>query len=96
MAFVVPSLKYAREAVEGGVSTYFYVFNHKKPSIHHKSWQQNYHEIELLYIFGFPFRGNERAYRHSESSNYSPEDKEVSLHIMKLWTNFAKTGWEPG
>ncbi|XP_054713059.1 acetylcholinesterase-like [Uloborus diversus] len=45
----------------------------------------SYHESELYYLFGFPHFGLENALR-------LPQDKQVSDTMIRLWTNFARTG----
>jgi len=52
-----------------------------------------YHSIELNYVFGAPYSGR---MADEMSVNKTPEfssgDKEFSLRIMTMWTNFAKYG----
>ena len=50
------------------------------------------HAIDIAYVFGWPLIRNPTPFL---ISNYTEEDKEMSLKVMKMWTDFAKTG-NPG
>ena len=72
----------------GNSKVYFYkLTHHSKVSLSHRvlneSWIGTGHADDLEYVFGLPF---------SVPESYTEQDRNFSLLIMNLWTNFAKTG----
>lgn len=61
---------------------------------YHFSLSNCYHSIELNYVFGTPFSGHfaDEMTINGSIDDFTPEDRNFSLDIMKLWTNFAKFG----
>ncbi|XP_067133920.1 acetylcholinesterase-like [Centruroides vittatus] len=62
---------------------YNYIFNHARINAGYKKWEGVSHFAEVYFVFGMPFMYPE---------SYTPEEKEFSYQIIKLWTSFAKTG----
>ena len=56
------------------------------------------HAEELWYVWGYPMlQFNEQIaqdYLLEPNVTYDADDVEQSLFMQKLWTNFAKFGWE--
>jgi carboxylesterase type B len=48
------------------------------------AWFGVYHGEDIFYVFGYPMR--------NKKFNFTQEDKELSQKIIKIWTDFAKTG----
>ena len=73
-------------------NTYMYHFSYRPKYLIFPQWGVA-HAMDLTFVFGMPFLiGNQFQFL---ISNYTEEDKEVSLKVMKMWTDFAKTG-NPG
>ena len=51
------------------------------------------HSDDLMYIFGFPFLGEEMLL--PEKQTWKEDEKELSRRMMHAWSQFAKTG-SPG
>ncbi|XP_064475859.1 acetylcholinesterase-like [Ornithodoros turicata] len=62
---------------------YFYVFDHRSVKSRFPPWMGATHFTELQYTFGMPFRFPER---------YTDLDREQSMLMMKLFTDFINTG----
>lgn len=53
------------------------------------SWITAAHGDELPFVLGYPFMGTKDClFPYS----FTDRDREVSMKVMKYWTNFAKTG----
>ena len=63
----------------------FYFLENVSPS-----WWKSHHSSELNYIFGSPFTNLNTDLGGTQT--YTDEDRQMSLQVMKLWTNFAKYG----
>ena len=58
---------------------------------YHFTMQQSFHSVELNYVFGAPFSGQCADEMSVERPcNFTHKDKQHSVRIMTLWTNFAK------
>ncbi|KAF2366524.1 Carboxylesterase type B [Trinorchestia longiramus] len=68
--------------------SYFYVFNHQSAYGDYPVSQGTVHGEELAYVFGAPLVG---GFSHF-TLNYTQDEVLLSELVMKLWTNFAKTG----
>ena len=82
----MPTLNFALKYQNSvGKKAYFYEFNHSASFI----TPGNFHEVELLFIFGYDFveLNKGKMVRISQGN-----DGNVSRYMMKLWTNFAKYG----
>ena len=55
-----------------------------------RSWWGSYHSMELNYVFGSPFVGFNTD--SGEEQTFSDSDRNASLLIMAMWSNFAKFG----
>ncbi|XP_072048619.1 uncharacterized protein [Amphiura filiformis] len=82
------------KAMAGEHDIYQYYFTHV-PSINFgeseytgAGWLGAGHAEELAFVFGYPFYPPEDF----ESRLYLEEEMSLSKHMMKYWTNFAKTG----
>ena len=53
------------------------------------TWLGASHAEELPLVLGWPFDENILKYK----AQLTDEEKALSYHIIKMWTNFAKTGW---
>ncbi|KAK3095716.1 hypothetical protein FSP39_017981 [Pinctada imbricata] len=87
--FVVPLLKMAYKHSRLS-DTYLYAFDHSK-QISTKEFQLRPDEIygdELPYIFGKPFVAEESP----SQTNFRKDERELSAFMMRMWTNFAKSG----
>lgn len=65
---------------------YFYKLTHKaKVSAAgcYKSWTGVCHAEDIPFVFGYPLKSPQ---------NYTEEDHQFTLLMLKIWTNFAKTG----
>jgi len=50
------------------------------------------HAMEVGLVFGAPFKNIQDPFVNMMVMKYSEIEKGLSLHIMKLWTDFAKYG----
>ena len=85
-------VKLALEWSKKHKNTYLYHFAYLPKNLIYPHWRVS-HAIELDFVFGGPFLPN--YLMRFLISNYTEEDKEMSLKVMKMWTDFAKTG-NPG
>ncbi|XP_023236335.1 acetylcholinesterase-like [Centruroides sculpturatus] len=66
-------------------TVYFYNFNYSHVTGGYKKWEGVPHFEEIFFVFGMPFMYPEE---------YTDEEKYFSYQIIRLWTSFAKTGYE--
>ncbi|XP_054155663.1 acetylcholinesterase-like [Oppia nitens] len=66
-------------------SVYYYRFNRISAYLsHHPKWVTGaVHSEEIQFVFGVPLIATDL---------YTREERQLSRHMMTLWTNFAKTG----
>src|SRR4051812_38117620 len=62
---------------------------------YHFSLDSSFHSVELNYVFGAPFSGYfaDEMTINGTIDLFSEEDRRLSIIVMSLWTNFAKTGY---
>lgn len=86
--FVAPGIKTAGELVKKSVVTYMYHLEHRLKTFYFRqvpSWVGTFHVADLPILFGQPFwRGKSPV--NTKEGNYSRA-------VIRLWTNFAKTGY---
>ncbi|XP_072020282.1 acetylcholinesterase-like [Amphiura filiformis] len=84
--FACPTDTYARTWSQHGNDVYLYQLTHL-PSNHEglPTWLGVAHNDELQFVFG-------RALNPLGDLEQTPEEINMTVYIMKSWTNFAKTG----
>lgn len=84
--FACPSQRYLGDAIEAEVGqNYAYYFNHHpSKSLIHTPWSGANHGDDLVF-FGAHFLPNE--------FDLTEEEVEMTMTMIKYWTNFAKTGY---
>ncbi|XP_070549176.1 acetylcholinesterase-like [Ptychodera flava] len=84
--FTCPADVSARSYSQAGANVYLYIMTHVPArSIWRLKWMRAAHAEDLPLLFGWHFS-------FWEDWTMPPEDVEMSLKVMKYWTNFAKTG----
>ncbi|KAL3846951.1 hypothetical protein ACJMK2_017891, partial [Sinanodonta woodiana] len=68
--------------------TYLYIFSYSTASENYPKWVKGAHGDELPYIFGAPLVDGTSPF----PLQYNTAEKSLSENMMRLWTNFAKTG----
>lgn len=66
----------------GHASAYYYYFNHNSSMKGWGAWTGTMHGDEIDYVFGGPLR----------KSGYTSDEKRLSLHMIQIWTAFARNG----
>ena len=66
-----------------GENVYMYYFTQRYSSNPWPRWMGVLHGDEIIFTFGDPYK---------TGLNYTTDEKDLSLEMMKYWTNFAKTG----
>ncbi|XP_077996783.1 acetylcholinesterase-like [Glandiceps talaboti] len=85
-SFICPANAFAHVYSELGNSVYLYHYTHKSStSIFNVTWLGASHAEEVPFVFGWHFL------RHMEMT-YESREILLSLQVMSMWTNFAKTG----
>jgi acetylcholinesterase/cholinesterase len=82
---VCPTLYLADEMIDRNKTVYMYSFNYRPKSSRFDEWMGVIHYEEVPFVFGYPLR---------KPKQYNKQDIEFSKKIMKIWTHFAKTGYE--
>lgn len=61
---------------------------------YHFSLDDSYHSVDLNYVFGAPFSGQfaDELTVNGTVDMFNSSQRNLSLQIMKLWTNFARHG----
>lgn len=85
--FKSPLVRMAQEHAKTA-DTYFYSFAYSTQSEDFPQWSGGVHGDELPYIFGAPLVGGLSPF----PSVYNQQEMEISKFMMRMWTNFAKTG----
>ncbi|XP_060577077.1 neuroligin-4, Y-linked-like isoform X3 [Ruditapes philippinarum] len=85
--YKAPLVKMALEHAKTA-DTYLYSFAYSTQSEDFAQWSGGVHGDELPYIFGAPLVGGVSPF----PTAYTPQEKELSKFMMRMWTNFAKTG----
>merc|ERR1711970_546072 len=88
-AYVTHMNMFSEGATAVGAKHYAYTFtyNLQDPNLQDEpridaSWNEPWHGDDLLLVFGYPFYSNQGTY----------EDRDLSMQLMKIWTNFVETG----
>ncbi|KAH9507745.1 hypothetical protein Btru_053624 [Bulinus truncatus] len=81
--FKCPVISFAQIYSRLGNPVYMYSFEHRTSATPWPEWMGTLHGYEIEILFGLPF---------SKCTNYTKEEKELSSRMMKLWTDFSKTG----
>ena len=68
-----------------GLNTYYYYFTERYSSNPWPRWMGVLHADEINFVFGDPLKPELQA-------NYTSDERRLSLKLMALWSNFAKTG----
>lgn len=68
--------------------TYLYAFSYTGRTDSYPKWANGVHGDELPFVFGAPLTDGLEPF----SSFYSHSDKVYAESILRLWTNFVKTG----
>jgi len=96
---VKASLAHAAAAAER--DTFFYVFAHSSDEERYPEWSGGAHGEELPFLFGAPLLPQRHAGSGSAAAeqlspfaaaSYTPGERLLSEAVMRMWTNFAKTG----
>ena len=89
--FLAPTVMQSNSLAEGGNSPYFYIFGHHIKHSVLPDWAGAMHIMELFFVFGAPYKPIPGIFS-SIVSRFTELEKGLSSLMMKLWTNFAKTG----
>ncbi|KAK3583366.1 hypothetical protein CHS0354_038985 [Potamilus streckersoni] len=85
--YLAPLIEMAQEHSKHN-DTYLYVFSYSTASENYPKWVKGTHGDELPYIFGAPLVDGTSPF----PLQYNNAEKSLSENMMRLWTNFAKTG----
>lgn len=85
--YKAPLIRMAREHAKVA-DTYMYSFAYSTQSEDFAQWTGGVHGDELPYIFGAPLVGGLSPF----PTSYNTQEMELSKFMMRMWTNFAKTG----
>ncbi|CAH3107518.1 unnamed protein product, partial [Porites lobata] len=88
---VAPMLFEAKALTKAGRPVYFYVFEHRPDFSKLPEWAGAFHGADIGFVFGAPF-ANISSPMEFFIPKYSEIEKGLSLYIMRLWTDFAKSG----
>ncbi|CAH8452054.1 unnamed protein product [Heterobilharzia americana] len=87
--FACPTLNFADQVARlPGAKVFLYHFNKRTQSLPLPNWTGVMHGYEIEYVFGMP---NDPEFS-KQFYAFTDEEKQISSSIMKMWTNFAKTG----
>ncbi|XP_072038917.1 acetylcholinesterase-like isoform X2 [Amphiura filiformis] len=91
--FAAPTDMVARAHAKAGDQVYLYQMTHTPtvsiyslPNATNPSWLGSGHSEDVPFVFGHPFM------RVKKNMELSGPEKELSVKIMRFWTEFAKTG----
>ncbi|KAJ7393151.1 neurexin protein binding [Desmophyllum pertusum] len=90
-AFVAPVIQEAKAYSKEGRKPYVYLFDYCPVHSPYPEWVGVSHGMELGLVFGAPFK-TLSWFLTMLTPKYSEAEKEFSLYIMEVWTNFAKNG----
>jgi len=86
VSFIVPAIKGVKAYSRDSTGPYFYHLEYRYGDTFFgrdiPSWVGAYHVADVILVFGFPLQTEEAT----TGANFSRE-------VIKMWTNFAKTGW---
>lgn len=83
MSFICPMNELADQLTSLSKDVYLYIYSHQSPNSPWGSWFGPTLHDEVPLVFGTPLR---------YPLKYSGKDIDMSKRLMKIWTNFAKTG----
>ncbi|CAH8493456.1 unnamed protein product [Schistosoma rodhaini] len=87
--FACPTLNFAEQVARlPNAKVFLYHFNKRTESLPMPKWTGVMHGYEIEYIFGIPYDPE----FSKQFYNFTDLEKIFSSRIMKMWTNFAKTG----
>ncbi|KAF6026542.1 BCHE [Bugula neritina] len=85
--FLCPTNAFSQYFVNVGLPVYYYYFTHRSTRNPWGKWMGVMHGDEIFFTFGLPIRPD---------SQYTEDEKLLSMHMMQLWSNFSKTGHPNG
>ncbi|KAK3096020.1 hypothetical protein FSP39_022018 [Pinctada imbricata] len=86
--YAAPMVHMAQEHAKRSESSYMYMFGYSTQSEDYPKWSSGIQGEDLPYIFGAPLVDGISPF----PSDYSKGEKRLSAAMMRLWTNFAKSG----
>ncbi|CAH8470165.1 unnamed protein product [Schistosoma turkestanicum] len=87
--FACPTLNFAEHVARlPNAKVFLYRFNKRTKALPLPKWTGVMHGYEIEYIFGMPYD----AKFSKEFYKFTEDEEQMSSLLMKLWTNFAKTG----
>ena len=89
--FIAPTALTLGAFAASGNPGYLYIFNHRSKYSVWPEWVGINHADELPYVFGAPFQ-NPLTSENPLTTGFTEMEKGLSQFMMKLWTNFAKSG----
>ena len=93
--YKVDIINFAGAWSKGGAKTFLYYFSHLPKHLRNPLLGVN-HALEVPLIMGKPlYPVGDRMRRNLYITKFTQDDVTVSLNIMKMWADFAKTG-NPG
>lgn len=88
-------INFAEKWAKVSNTSYLYEFTYQPRFPNVPQWLVS-HGIEVDFVFGKPFYPkNHPGWKGRYLKNYTADDRIVSENVMKMWTDFAKTG-KPG
>ena len=79
-----------------GNDVFYYVYSHQRNNSFIGNWRGSIHASEIQYLFGYPYIQENEAVRNHTGIRLRIRLDEFDFlfsdFIIKLWTNFAKTG----
>ncbi|XP_064645323.1 acetylcholinesterase-like [Lineus longissimus] len=81
--FICPTNDFAAIYTHGAQDVFMYRFLHRSTVNPWPAWMGVMHGYEIEFIFGKPL---------NKSLKYTKEERILSRRMMKMWSNFAKTG----
>ena len=92
LTIVAPTVSQALLYHRNQVPVYAYAMSLAvTPSHASRAWLRSYHSMELNYVFGCPFIGFNTD--DGTEQTFSDADRNASLLVMEMWSNFAKFGY---
>lgn len=82
-ALVCPDVYFAESFSRFGKDTYFYFFTQRPSNTPWAKWMGVAHYAEVPFVFGSPVMNKNLS---------TDEDVNMSQYMMRMWSNFAKTG----
>ncbi|GFS65340.1 acetylcholinesterase-1 [Trichonephila inaurata madagascariensis] len=81
--FVCTDIYYSEKCAEEGNNVYFYVWRHRPSTTVWAPWMGVAHYTEVQFVFGQPLQN---------PSRYEASEVQLSVEMIKIWSNFVKTG----